>query len=71
MIHGVFQATIDAPWLTMTGGYAAGALPSGLGTPAIYVTVERDGAPMLRIDLYEGEAACYAFQDVVAGRTSS
>ena len=45
----------------------AGDVPPGLGTPATYVTVERDdGGPLVRVDVYEREAACYAFEEVVA-----
>ncbi len=38
--------------------------PLAVAAPlATVVTVERDGSPMLRIDLHETAPACHAFQD--------
>jgi hypothetical protein len=49
----------------MTPVRAGDVLP-GVATPRVYVTVECDGEPFLRVDLYERKAAHYAFQEVVA-----
>lgn len=44
---------------------SVGKAPPGVGTPAIYVTVEEDDDPILRVDVYEAEPAVHAFADAV------
>jgi hypothetical protein len=61
VIRAAFRDTIDPPWTGMNP-VAVGAVPSGAGTPSTYVVVERDGAPLLRIDVHDEPAA---FQDVI------
>jgi hypothetical protein len=45
------QRTIEEPWTTMEPIYL-GAIPLGHGTPDIYCLVERDGHPVMRLDVY-------------------
>src|SRR5262249_6647017 len=45
------RPTIDPPW-TYLEPVRVGVVPPGVGTPDRYVTVERDGAPLLRVDIY-------------------
>lgn len=60
-----FASTLSAEWLRLAP-VRLGRVPTGLGTPPCYVTVESDGAvPLFRCDLYtSGEPECFAFQDV-------
>ena len=58
-----FQTVIDAPW-TKLEPVRVGAISSGFGTPDIYVLVEDDGSPLVRIDVYADEAD-HTFQDVL------
>jgi hypothetical protein len=44
-----------------------GCVPTELGTPDVYVLVENDGVPFIRVDVY-GDEDCYAFEDVIAWR---
>jgi hypothetical protein len=60
-----FTQAIDPPWTTMDP-VLAGEVPRRLGTPIIYVTVEADGEPLLRIDVHEREPSHHAFQDAIA-----
>jgi hypothetical protein len=64
VLRASFRETIDSRWTGITP-LRAGDAPPGLGSPAVYVTVERDGEPVLRVDLYEREPAHYAFQGVL------
>jgi hypothetical protein len=65
MLRASFRETIESPWTGITP-VRVGDVSPGRGTPAVYVTVERDGEPVLRVDLYEHEPAHYAFQEVLA-----
>jgi hypothetical protein len=67
VLEGTFHETIGAPWTEMTP-VTIGELPPGTGTPSIYVTVVRDGSPMLRLDVHEREPAVHAFQEVIGWR---
>jgi hypothetical protein len=63
----VFQAklknVIDPPW-TNVAAIKLGAVPRGLGTPDLYVLIEENGTPKLRVDLYAGSDQCYHFNEV-------
>ena len=51
--------TIDAPW-TALPPVCVGPAPAHAPTPHAYVTVERDGRPLMRIAVYRGdEFGCY------------
>lgn len=41
-----------------------GQVPAGLGTADLFVTVETDDAPLLRVDLYANCDECFAFEEV-------
>jgi hypothetical protein len=43
--------TVDQPWTAMQP-IRVGRVPNGEGTPGVYVTVERDGLPVARIDAW-------------------
>jgi len=45
------RTTIDGPWLGLDP-IRIGSEPSGLGTPDAYATVQQDGLPYLRVDIY-------------------
>lgn len=49
------STTIDDPWADMEP-VRVGAVPLGRGTPDLFVTVSRDGQPLLRIDVH---AECF------------
>lgn len=59
-----FRYSIDASWLAIAP-ILLGSVPSTLGTPDQYVTVEEDGQAFLRIDLYGDSNEAYAFQDAM------
>ncbi|MFN3648407.1 MAG: hypothetical protein ACK47B_02400 [Armatimonadota bacterium] len=60
-IEARFRETLDAPWTHLTP-LRLGEPPTGLGTPDSFVTVEEDGTPRLRVDLYAG-GETFAFQE--------
>jgi hypothetical protein len=41
-----------------------GHVPAGLGTADLFVTVDSDAGPVLRVDLYESNDECFAFEEV-------
>lgn len=51
MIDLQFQNVIDAPWIQIEP-LRLGNIPSGQGTPDVYVLVQDDDTPLLRVDLY-------------------
>jgi hypothetical protein len=59
-----YSSTIEAPW-TAIRPVTVGAVPAGLGTADAFVSVTRDEEPVLRIDIYDGEAQCWAFEDAI------
>ena len=62
-----FRNALDAPWTSMTP-VRVGQVHLGVGTPATHVTVDHDGAPVLRVDVFESEPAAHAFQDALKWR---
>jgi hypothetical protein len=61
------SGTIDADWLRVAP-VRVGRVPSGVGTPACFVTVAENDDPVLRLDVYAHEPDCYAFQDAIVWR---
>jgi hypothetical protein len=55
---------LDPPWLHMNPAVVLGKIPPGRGTPELYVTVERDGHPIARIDAFAPDPG--PFVDAVA-----
>jgi len=55
-----FRSAIRFPWTEMEP-LRVGEVPSGLGTPDAFVTVQDDGGARLRVDVYEDGGA---FQDL-------
>lgn len=51
MYTAALHNTIDAPWTAMEP-IRVGPVPTAIGTPGAYVTVERDGKTFARIDVY-------------------
>jgi hypothetical protein len=51
MLRASLTNAIDRPWTDMEP-VRVGVVPPGRGTPDAFVTVERGGQPMLRIDAY-------------------
>lgn len=66
MITASVQNVVDAPWDRIEP-VRVGSVPTGLGTPDVYVLIENDGAPLMRVDLY-GNEDCYAFEEVIIWR---
>ena len=58
---------IDAKWLGVEP-VRVGGNPSGVGTPACYVTVAEDDRPVLRVDVYAYGPGSFAFQDAIVWR---
>jgi hypothetical protein len=56
---------IEAPWVAMEP-IRVGTVPGLLSTPGVYVTVEQDGMPLMRIDAWP--AAKGPFTDVLMWR---
>jgi len=63
MSRVAFHSVIDPPWTQMMP-VRLGEVPSGLGTPDRFLTVESEEAPLLRIDLYQSSNECFAFEEV-------
>lgn len=59
--------SIDPPWLALHPS-RIGDVPSGRGTPARYIVLERNGQPALRVDAYPSSNECFAFNDAVLWR---
>jgi hypothetical protein len=58
-------ATIDSPWTTMPP-LRLGKVPSGLGTPDLFVTISDGDRALLRVDLYgDSSSETFAFQDAL------
>lgn len=53
--------TIAEPWLSLAP-VRVGDVPSGIGTPTRYVTVQA-GQKLLRIDVYPDREACHSFEE--------
>jgi hypothetical protein len=51
MIEAKFQPVIDYPWAEMVP-IPLGYVPTGLGTPNVYVLITEDERPLYRLDLY-------------------
>lgn len=51
MYRAELHNTVDQPW-TAIPAIRVGRAPTGIETPRIYVTVERDGIPFARIDAW-------------------
>jgi hypothetical protein len=66
MITASFQKIADVQW-ERVGPVRVGCVPTGLGTPDVYVLVKNDGVPLIRVDVY-GDMDCYAFEDVIVWR---
>ena len=58
-------ATIDFPWTTMQP-LRLGEVPSGLGTPDLFVTISDGERALLRVDLYgDSSSETLTFQDAL------
>lgn len=64
MIQVEFRATIDPPWTAMAP-VQVGFVPPGHGSPAVFVIVERDSVPLLRVDVYAEDCFCAPRQDAI------
>jgi len=51
MLSASTSKSIEDPWINMEP-VPVGVVPTGRGTPDLFVTVERAGQPVLRIDVY-------------------
>lgn len=51
MYRAELHNIVREPWTAMEP-IRVGVVPTGAGTPGIYVTVERDGLPLVRIDAW-------------------
>lgn len=63
MYRATFQGSLDDPWRFMDP-IRVGRVPTGEPEPNAYVTVERDDAPVARIDAYADYRG--PFQDLIA-----
>lgn len=61
------SSTIDSPWTTLTP-IQVGKVPPGMGTPDIYVLIEIEGQPHVRVDMYGSSQTSYAFQKAMIWR---
>jgi hypothetical protein len=66
MYHAELRHAIDAPWTAMEP-IRVGPVPSFPGTTGAYVTVEHDGNPLARIDVWPLTAG--PFTEVLAWKT--
>ena len=62
MIEARMLPTVGGEWLSLQP-IPVGPIPSGRGTPDLYVTVSRHGAAIARIDVYAVPEHDPAFQD--------
>jgi hypothetical protein len=51
MYTAELHETVDAPWTAMDP-ILVGSVPTGAGTPGIYMTIKRDGEPFARVDAW-------------------
>jgi len=59
------EKVIESPWVELNP-IRVGQIPSGLGTPDLFVLVEVPGQNPLRIDVYgDGNEETFAFQDAI------
>lgn len=58
------ENVIETPWLN-TKSIAIGRVPQTLGTPDLFVLIEKDGVPYLRVDLYSNSEESTCFQEMV------
>jgi len=65
MFFATFRETLEAPW-TGVASLRAGELSQMMGAPTAYVTIEREGEALLRVDLYDSGAASKPFREVAA-----
>jgi hypothetical protein len=66
MLAAALHLTIDAPWTGMEP-LRLGCVPSGLGTPDRYLTIELAGCPLVRCDLYGWRSVeSHTFEEVQA-----
>lgn len=64
MLRLQLRETIDPPWLAMEP-VVVGDVPSGQGTPCVYVLVEDDGMPVMRIDVHERAPSAHPFTEAI------
>jgi hypothetical protein len=58
-------AAIESPWTTMPP-VRLGKVPSGLGTADLFVTINDDDGPLVRLDLYgDSSSETFTFQDAL------
>lgn len=55
MILAELRKAIDDPWRRFEP-IPVGGVPAGLGSPDAYVTIERDGQPFARIDVWQSRS---------------
>src|SRR4051812_35231278 len=60
------QSFIDPPWTNMVA-VNLGEVPPGLGTPDLYVKVEKSGQPFLLVNLYAGYNSGLSPQGILWG----
>ena len=65
MLFATFRETLEAPW-TSVASLRVGDWNQMTGAPTVYVTVEREGEPLLRVDVYDREASSKPFREVAA-----
>jgi len=65
MLFATFRETLEAPW-TGVASLRVGEPSQMTGAPSAYVIVEREGEPLLRVDLYDRGGASKPFQEVAA-----
>ena len=58
-----FHSTISAPWTEMEP-IRLGQVPTGLGTPDCFVTVEGEHGPLLRVDLFRSNEESFPFKEI-------
>jgi hypothetical protein len=63
MYQVTFQPTIRSPWTEMKP-VRLGAVPTGLGTPDGFLTLEKDAEPRLRVDVYGSGNQSWGFEDL-------
>jgi hypothetical protein len=63
MIEVKFQSVVDSLWTEMVP-IPIGYVPTGLGTPDIYVLVTEDERPLYRLDLY-CDIGAHVFEEAI------
>lgn len=66
MYRAELRSTVEAPWLDLPP-IRVGEVPTALGTPGGFVTVERDGLPFARIDVWPLAAGPFTRVEVWGG----